>query len=306
MKIEQTLLARPVRRVVVATDFSPGAEAAVTRALQIAAVHHAHVDLLHSYDVGALRALRRVFDAERLLGRVGADRAIEGRLRDDAARLASASGLEVEPCFSAGDPAVAIAARVQSMHAALAVLARRGEPGAYGIGSTLLNVLRQVPSAVLVVRPGAEPADDARPYATVLAAVDQREVSQRTAAAAAALFPTAQHLWLGVVDATWEREVWRAGGITPELAAELPSLAGALGLELERLAAAMAEGRPVRPRIEIADGIASRVIVDRARALGACCVAVGRHGQGGLGERLLGSTALDVIHHSGRDVLVVP
>jgi nucleotide-binding universal stress UspA family protein len=56
----------------------------------------------------------------------------------------------------------------------------------------------------------------------------------------------------------------------------------------------------------VVDATVSRALVEQAATQSADCVAVGRHGQGVLAERLLGSTALDLIHHANSDVLVVP
>ena len=56
----------------------------------------------------------------------------------------------------------------------------------------------------------------------------------------------------------------------------------------------------------VLDATVSRALIEQAATLSADCVAVGRHGQGVLAERLLGSTALDLIHHASSDVLVVP
>ena len=50
----------------------------------------------------------------------------------------------------------------------------------------------------------------------------------------------------------------------------------------------------------------ARAIVERAAALPADCVAIGHHGQSAVAEPPLGSLALHVLHHTLRDVLVVP
>ena len=44
----------------------------------------------------------------------------------------------------------------------------------------------------------------------------------------------------------------------------------------------------------------------RAAAWPADCMVVGHHGHGRVADALLGSTALDAIHHAACDVLVVP
>lgn len=55
-----------IRSIVVATDFSPGATAALERAVQLAVAHGASLRLLHAFDVSAWHSLKGVFDPQRL------------------------------------------------------------------------------------------------------------------------------------------------------------------------------------------------------------------------------------------------
>jgi nucleotide-binding universal stress UspA family protein len=272
----------------------------VRRGVRLAQAHRVGLDLLHAFDPGAWRALQAEFDARRLSGEVPDGVAARQRLAALAESLATETGLAVSALYEVGDPAVALATQLKKSGAAAVVIARRADPEAPGIGSTLLRVLRQVPCPVLVVRGPAE-----RDYQRVLAAVDLREVSQRAATAAVDLFPGAEHRMLSVIDPAWERERWR------QSAPEAASGEGSEGLHaiaanrLDELARILSQAGERRVEAEVADGVPARVLVQRAAQWPADCVVVGRHGQGTISERLLGSTALDLIHHTARDVLVV-
>jgi nucleotide-binding universal stress UspA family protein len=289
-----------VRRILVATDFSAGAHAAVERAVQLARSHRAALDVLHAFDASALHRLRAVFDARRLAGEVPPDVVLRERLEGLAADLQRSTGLEVTPRFGVGDPAHAIETQVRATHPAVVVLARRAEPQTPGMGSTLLRVLRTVAAPILVVR-----GDAAETCRRVLSAVDLRDVSRTAAQAAVRLFPGAEHRLLCVIDPVWEREVWRASGTQARLLQGVESVREEVQGDLSALASQLSERYGAQVGAEVVDGVPARVLIERARAQQVDCVAAGRHGQGLLAERWLGSTVLDMIHHAPCDILVV-
>lgn len=211
---------------------------------------------------------------------------------------AQREGLKVETHFAAGAPATVIAARARSMNAAAVVLARSSDPAALGTSGTLLRLLRHAPCPVLVVRD-----DGAKPYGRVLTAIDLREVSRRAAERALALFPAARHRLLYVVDPQWQHAAQQAGA--EQAGGLLATLHGQARQKLDALAAELRGAGAGEIEAAVADARPALGIVEQAAAWPADCVVVGRHGQGLVAETLLGSTALDVIHHSGRDVLVV-
>lgn len=291
---------KPIRRVLVATDFSVGSDAAVERAVRLARTHGACVDLVHAFDASAWKALRAVFDLDRLSGQPSPEARLRERLAARAAALAAGEGLAVESHFGVGAPAAVIEARARAMNAAVLVIARRSEPAAPGVSSTLLRILRSAPCPVLVTRAG-----QAADYARVLTAVDLREVSRQAAASALALFPAATHRLLYVIDPQWEREAQRGHGDEAPLGELIASLHGRAQRQLEVLAGELCAGRGAAVDVAVVEAIPALGIVQHAATWPADCVVVGRHGQGAVADALLGSTALDAIHHSGRDVLVV-
>lgn len=291
---------QPIRRVLVTTDFSAGADAAVARAVRLARAHGACVDLVHAFDPGAWQALRAVFDLGRLSGSPAPEARLRERLQAQAAALAAQEGLLVDSHFGVGAPAAVIEARAKAMNAAVLVIARRSEPAAMGVSGTLLRILRSAPCPVLVTRAGP-PAD----YGRVLAAVDLREVSRRAVATALALFPKAAHRLLYVIDPQWERELQHDRGDAP-LGDLIASLHTRAQPRLDALAAELAAASGGAVDAVVVEAIPALGIVQHAATWPADCVVVGRHGQGLVADTLLGSTALDAVHHSGRDVLVVP
>jgi nucleotide-binding universal stress UspA family protein len=291
---------QPIRRILVACDFSTGSQAAVERATALARAHGACIELVHAFDANAWQALRAVFDLGRLSGRPSPEAGLRERLAERASDLAARTGLAVESHFGVGAPATVIEARAKAMHAALLVIARRSEPAAPGVSSTLLRILRNAPCPVLVARTGGS-AD----YARILIAADLREVSRRAAAVALALFPAAAHRLLYVIDPQWEREVQRGQGDNAPLGDLIASMHGRAQQQLAALAAELSAGRAANMDVAVVEAIPALGIVQHAATWPADCVVVGRHGQGAVADVLLGSTALDAIHHSGRDVLVV-
>jgi len=294
-------MTHPIRRVLVATDFSVGSQAAVARAVLIARAHGACVDLLHSFDPSALHALRNLFDLGHLAGQPSAEAQLRQRLQRLAEELAAHEGIVVDSHFGLGVPAAVLEARARSMNAALLVIAQRSDPAAPGVSGTLMRMLRSAPCPVLVVR--AAPVAD---YGRVLSAVDLREVSQRAVAVALALFPRAQHRLLCVVDPHWEREVQGNLGEQAPLGELIATLHGLALQRLQALAGELSAASGTAVDAAVVEAVPAMGIVQHAAIWPADCVVVGRHGQGRVADRLLGSTALDAIHHSGRDVLVVP
>ncbi len=294
---------KPIRRVVVATDFSTGSMHAVERAALLARAHGACLDLLHAFDASAWKSLRAVFDMKHLAGEASREAEQRQRLEALAATLAAQGGLDVESHFGLGVPAEAIDARVKATQAGLVVVARRSDPGAAGASGTLLRVLRSAPCPLLVVRTPAAAA-----YQRVLTAVDLREVSLRAARLAFELLPQSAHRLLYVIDSAWEHEVWRGRAGAEPFDATLRAIHARDTQRLQALMHDLALPPDVHAaaQVEVVNAVASRGIVERAAAWPADCVVVGRHGHGRVADALLGSTALDVIHHAVCDVLVVP
>jgi nucleotide-binding universal stress UspA family protein len=99
--------------------------------------------------------------------------------------------------------------------------------------------------------------------------------------------------------------VQRGQGDEAPLGELIASLHGRAQRQLEVLAGELCADRSMAVDVAVVEAIPALGIVQHAATWPADCVVVGRHGQGLVADALLGSTALDAIHHSGRDVLVV-
>jgi len=274
----------PIHNIVVATDFSPGAVAAVEQAVQVARTHGAVLRLLHVFDVSAWHSLQGVFDPRRLAREPPPDVQIRRRLNELSASLATQTGLRVEVHFSVGKADTAIQTYVAAHDTALLVIGSRAELSILGLGSTASRLVRAPDCPVLMVRCGP-----ARAYATVLAAVDLSAQAKRAATIAMGLFPAAQH------------HLTLALGPGPDESVHAQALH-----DLGQFAQSLT-GKIRHPAIsEVVDDVPARAILERAAALPADCVVVGHHGKNGRTEVSIGSIAQQVLQHTLRDVLLVP
>jgi nucleotide-binding universal stress UspA family protein len=290
-----------IRNIVVATDFSPGSEAAVNRAVLLAQAQGATLRLLHAFDVSAWHSLRGIFDPQRFATDPPPDVSMRQHLTELAESLATQSGLQVEARYTIGDADSAILAYVKAHETSLVVIGSRAEPGMAGLGGTASKVVRSPACPVLVVR-----SNETRPYDKVLSAVDMSQVSMRAAAGAIALFPLAHHHLLCAVDTALERALWTNAVKSEQTRVQGESMHDFALQQLEQLARELTSQAEHVVAAEVVDDVPARAIVARAAALPADCVAVGHHGQGVGADRLLGSMAQHVLQHTLRDVLVVP
>lgn len=290
-----------IRSIVVATDFSPGASLAVDRAVDLARAHRAVLHVLHAFDISAWHSLTGVFDAQRFGIDPPPDVRTRQRLTDLAQSLATQTGLEVNAQFSVGASGHAIGAYAKAHTSSLIVIGSRAEPSMLGLGSTAWKAVRAPTSPVLIVRSPAR-----RPYARVLVAVDLREGALRAAAMAAALFPDTRLHLLYAVDPALDAALSVGGFASEQVRMLREAMHKHAVVELHKMAGQLAAQVRQPIETEVVDDMPSRAIVARAAALPADCVVVGHHGQGAMTDAFLGNMAQHLIHHAGRDLLVVP
>lgn len=289
------------RNIVVGTDFSAGAQAAVERAVQLALAHGASLRLLHAFDVSVRHSLKGVFDAKRFTTDVLPDVRTQHRLNELAQALAARTGLEVQARFSVGRADSAINTYAREHAGALVVIGSRADPALLGLGSSAAKVLRAPAGPILVVRWA-----ESRPYQQVLSAVDLGDASLALAALAIGLFPGAQHHLLHVLDPAQERAVWMDAQSKEPIERLHQAMLAQASEQLAELVQALPKETVHPLATELLGQVPARAIVERAAALPADCVVVGYGGQDTAGERLLGNMAQHVLQHTLRDVLVVP
>lgn len=287
-----------IRNIVVGLDFSPGSQAALERALELAVAHGAALRLLHAFDVSAWHSLQGVLQPQRLTTEPPPDVQTRQHLNELAQTLTTRTGLEVQARMYVGSAGSAINSYVNEQAGTLVVIGARAEPG---LGSTAAQVLNAPAAPVLVVRRAPT-----RPYQQLLLAVDLSDVSRVAAALAIRLYPHARHHLLYVLDPARERGV-RLDATSEAPVERLQQAMLALAREqLTQLAQALPAPTPHALTTEVLDQVPPRAITERAAALPADCVVVGYGRLSPLSDRLLGNMALHVLQHTLGDVLVVP
>jgi nucleotide-binding universal stress UspA family protein len=136
-----------LKRILVATDFSPHADAAWRFALDLARVHGAVAILLHVALEGALREFPERTPAEdEYLKRIGDDLTVR-------AQVADGLGVVVRTALRAGDPAPVIADTAREESADVIVVGTHAQRFAnLLVGSVGERLLRVAPCSVLVVK----------------------------------------------------------------------------------------------------------------------------------------------------------
>lgn len=285
--------------ILAATDFSERAHAAVERAAALARQRHRPLELLHVHNEFAWSSLRELL--REAPGYDPRPRLAE-RLREMAADLAARARVAVSSGVVMGRASVAIVARAREIGADLLVLGAHGAGLAreLALGGSAIKVLRASPCPVLVAR-----ADPARPYRAVVVGTDFSATATRALRAALEWFPDARHRVVHAHGAPEQTALYRLTG------------AGAEAVARHLLREREAARRNLDAFLADADYLAAgevEAVLREGHAAGALLeeaadadlLVVGRHGHSALDERLLGSVALNVLHHAPRDVLLVP
>jgi len=286
-----------VKRILVATDFSPHADRALGHALELAKLFGAALELfssayvpphaLASLSLGAAPGLLEDArsEVEQKLG------ALAGTLR--------ARDLEVSSSFSTEEPSSAICARATALGADLVALGTRGHTGLAHVlfGSVAERVARLAPASVLTAH-----ADSPAPvkYRCVLVPTDFSPDANAALAWARAL-------------------VGRTGGkLVLVHAYDLASLASASGAmaaaSVEKALAEtgrqkLAELRGTLAGVDVETVLSAArpdpAILETAERAGADLIAIGTRGRTGLAHVVLGSTAERVIRRAHPPVVTV-
>jgi nucleotide-binding universal stress UspA family protein len=280
--------------LLVATDFTRGAAAALERAALLPLGPRARITLLHvlPHLRPTLRAAERA-EAKRRL-------AFEAAALLRGLRLRGHRGVRVVTAVATGDPFAEIVRRARG--ADLILLGRHGTRRFRDLllGSTAERVIRAGHVPVLLA---AAPA--ARRYRRTLLAVDRSPVSRRAAEVAARVVPADRKLEVvHVYETAHDRLLSRVAGEDGAAAYTRRCRAEAL----EEVTALLHAAPGVSPvaRIVLRRGEPRSVILDLARELEADLLAVGSHGRAPVLGTLVGSVAEGVVRHAACDALIVP
>jgi nucleotide-binding universal stress UspA family protein len=274
-----------LERILVAVNSPNGRDAAFEHALMLARASAAELYLLH-----AVPARERFSSgaAERL------------ELMTEMRRRAEEAGVRVQTVEQHGDPAEIIELHANAREVDLIVIGAEPRRGWGGRRSAVAErVIRRTDVPTLVITGDA--FDNPTPFKNLLVAVDLSPASEDVLRAAVGLAPaeaarlTVMHTVTGIESADAVRS--HARWVVPEYRAHVVEEARR---SLEAIVSA------VRPkadaRVRVSTGSAARTILEHAAGQDADLVVVGR----GRGVKLLGSTALRILHKNDRALLVIP
>jgi nucleotide-binding universal stress UspA family protein len=289
-------VARPLRRLLVGTDFSSGAAATLSRLPYLPLAARAEITIFHVLPAQLSSALRdrEAAEAERRLGWEAT------HLRREL-RAAGVKEVRVTTALAQGQPHLEILRR--SASADLVVIGRHGRrpfPDLL-VGSTAERVIRKGGVAVLLVAGRARAA-----YRRPMAAVDLLDTARTTLELAARLVaPAGRVLDVLHVYETPHDQLLRGVAKDPARAAyhrDCRARARDAATEL----VGDSDAAPMVRRVVLRRGDPRRAILAASRVRRADLIALGTHGRSGLPHWLLGSVAEAVMCHAGCDVLIAP
>lgn len=277
----------PLECILVATDFSEDARAALLRAALLAkALGPQRAVLMHILAPGLPAEIE-----PRVMARM--ERALAA-LSEEAAT----HGVRFEPRLAAG---TVLARLGEAMNeCGLLVLGARGQHPVrdFMLGSTAERLVRKTRQPVLVVRRAPQ-----GPYRHVLVAVDFSPASRAAARLAAALAPEAHLHLVHAYEVEFESTL-RFADLPEEVVQgyrnaererarrDMDSLITELGLPEERCSSTLALG------------YAPSALEQAEKRIGADLVVLGKHGKSNLEELLLGSVTVHTLQSARSDVLV--
>jgi nucleotide-binding universal stress UspA family protein len=293
-----------IKTIVVATDFSECAAAALDWAIELAKLHKAHVVIVHAVetDLPALAVPPHPY-GERL----------QEWLLESRTRVLAASGIGATVESHIDKPWKVVPTVAARVKADVIVLGARGKTNLAGklLGSTADRIIRTTSVPVVVIRGEVKPLNDIH---TALVAYDFSEESARALSTTVKLLSAAPHPIRLVLLRVIPLEIV---GPDPTLPLHLtvpppPSFAPAFWLQVDQHAAEYLETIAAQFRsdqwtvdVKTAHGFPSQEILNEAQAIGAQLIAVGTHGRGGLNRFFIGSVAEWVLHHATCPVLTV-
>lgn len=287
----------PLKRILVATDFSELGNTAVRRAALLAARENAELLVVHAFP--RQPALDAAFGEGDLPVRLRA--AAEANLDAQIEAARSLGVVRIRAEIAAGSAHRAVADATETFRPDLVVIGAhgRGALQQFFLGGTAARILAQAACPVLVARQAA-----AGEYACALAAVDLGPRSEAVLRAALIVAARARVTLLHAYLAPFEAKLRYKG--FPE--ADIARYAQTEARAAERnMAALLADPELAGLDIEqrIVHGDPNPALPDAVRELDADLIVVGRHGGSRIGEAVMGSVPRFLAYYAPCDVLVV-
>jgi len=296
-----------MQHILVATDFSPIADAALDRAIAIAVRTEAALTLIHAQPEYTSTPAMGDVEAAAILEWQGVSEEIrasdEAALRTRCEKALSAGVKAADFAVSVGKVDDVLEDAATSLAPDLMVVGTHGRTGIarFLLGSTAEHVVRRAPCSVLVSRGATGHNPDAR---KVLVAVDFSPASDKALRQAIAMStPNAEieivHVW------QYPPGVWGLDHVAGAAALESLRLAlteGAIQRGARLIASLPPSGR--RIHFELLHGPTASAITARAETARFDLIAMGSHGYRGFRRFLLGSVAEATVRHAPCSVLV--
>ncbi|CAG0995777.1 Putative universal stress protein [Methylophilaceae bacterium] len=283
--------------ILLASDFSERSGNAEQRILQLTHAGLAELRLLHALPGSLMEELKRLIAG-----------GVDVRLRDvamrqleeRASRFAAIPGLKVEYLVETGRPHTVVIALAEETDSLIVI----GAHGGHAVrdwfqGSMVERMLDGSRQPLLVVKQPAQ-----TPYRRVLVPVDFSPSSASTVEAAIKIAPQAEIVLLHVFEIPFENKLCFAGVSD----AELTDYRASGRQQAERDMAAFIRSLPdlgVQPSMRLEYGYAPEIIIEQAGQLACDLIVMGRYGQSGVGQLLLGSVTEYVVMECGCDIMVV-
>ena len=287
-------------RVMVATDFSPTAEAALEWAAALLEARGGTLVLVHALDLhGPL--------TDFLPSPADLDEHVQGAATARLAELAASlgeRGIAAETRLELGVASQAVVRAADELRPDLMVVGSRGLTGVAHLllGSTAQRIVQHAPCPVLTVHPGDR--DHLGEVRHVLLPTDFSHDAELAARAARDLLGATAGARITVLHAYHLPVEYTAYGTIPTGLPFQQDVAAVADEKLAEVAATLAaEGLQVDTLAR--EGYPPDVIVDAARELAVDVIAMCTHGRTGLRHLLLGSNAERVVEHAPCPVLTV-
>jgi len=290
-----------IRSIVVPTDFSPLARAAIARAALLARLDGARIHLVHAVGIPMIVSpYETSLPSAVWEGIHGAAREKLEEERKEAERLSG--GTVTAAVADSYDAVAAIADAVAEQRADLVAMGTHGHAGLKRafLGSVAERTLRSLGGRVLAVKEESEAAS--QPIRKILVAVDFSDPSERATEIAAHLAKRlgASVDLLHVFDFPGDYNPYLSG-----LSAEIEQRVTTGATERLDALRNRLEAAGVRVAVELRRGDAPTVIAQTARENGCQLIAMGTRGLRGLDHVLLGSVAERTLRASPCSVLAV-
>jgi len=290
-------------RILVATDFSAGAGAAVSRAGQLAKEHQAELHLIHASPDWNLfcRALPAQQGHYATLTQFA-----ESAMQREIAWLKEKFAIRVRGQVELGSAALTIARAVQEFQPQLLVIAARGEHGPSvapsALGGTALKLLSQTTRPLLLVR-----GTGAHPYAEAMAAIgDASEISKRVVQCGTLLAPSAIWHIARAYEVPYLERLRQCGIDDAAMISCATESRASAHREVDTVLKAVGHSTPMH--VDLMPGEPLRVVLTQIVRERVDLLVVGKHAQGvaETAHALVGSVGFRLAYHAQVDVLVVP